>query len=508
MAAVIVREFRRAAVAVVLAGVAAQTGCDAATEPIQPPPGDTVAPVPEFTIRYITRLPAMEWVRESDDPTREGWPEPGQDVTWRAHVLSRAVDTMAVEYRWSLDGSTVLEGTLVLPPDEPVITDYTWPWTFERHQLRFELDPGDAIAERSEDNNAVELATDALSIGLYVERRFYDFYRTRLDEVTASWNSFEDWAHGHIRMANRMFERAVFEETPDGVLDRWRIDRITVVPDGSLTRGARNREDRTVDMIWGFRASEVDHLWKPETGYSPVFGFRGAFLHELGHARSLLDVYLWNLYDGLWSTRIAIMEDDEPVLGTPLFPGEGQVIANGTDTAFTAYRTPEQGLMNDEYHHLDRYSAIVLNRMAGERPRLGNHNFPDNGGESILDLPAENRLVLTDSSGAPLAGARVEVYQATWEGAIVDHFDDTPDMTLEADADGSVLLGSNPFGTYPLTYASWRAGLTRWHVILRVERDGRVGYTVLESRLFNLQYWRGNTDLGHYTLAVRLVDPA
>lgn len=471
---------------------------------------DTVSGPPELTIRYVRRLPELEWVWGSDDPAREGWPAPGQQVTWRAHVRSWARDTMTVGYRWLLDGAEVSTGTLTLPPGETATADFDWSWTFDRHELRFEVDPDDAIEEGSEWNNAVTLATDALSIGLFVEQRFYDFYRVHLDQVSGSWNSFEDWAHGHVAAANRMFESARYPEAPDGVLDRWRLDRVVVVEDGTLTRGARNRTDRTVDLIWGFRAREVDFLRSASGDYSPVFGFRGAFLHELGHARYLIDVYLWNLFDGWRGNEIGILENGEPVLGSELWPGEGPVYLASGDTAYAAYFTPEQGLMNDEYTHIDRYSAIALNLIAGERPRFGNHNCPENCGASKQYLPADNRLTVTDAAGTPLVGATVQVYRSEIRESdgTRSYFDDTPDMTLETDGDGSVLLGSNPFGTFPLWSSHGDTPETRWHVILRVESaDGRVGYAVLESRLFNLEYWRGNRELGEHTLPVRMVDP-
>lgn len=129
----------------VLSCVAGLLACEPERATAPPPPDTTAAPLPEFTIRYIRRLPEMEWVEGSEDPAREGWPEPGQEVTWQAHVLSWAVDTAAVDFVWSLDGAPVEHGTLTLPPGETVATEYEWNWTFDRHELRFELDPDDAI---------------------------------------------------------------------------------------------------------------------------------------------------------------------------------------------------------------------------------------------------------------------------------------------------------------------------------------------------------------------------
>src|SRR6185436_7163586 len=112
------------------------------------------------------------------NPTREGWPAPGQTVTWQAHVVSwtdRAL--MGVDYRWILDGAEVARGRVDVPAGATVLVDYSWRWTFERHELRFEIDPDDAVAEDEEGNNGLTVFTDALSVGFYVERGFYDHFR-------------------------------------------------------------------------------------------------------------------------------------------------------------------------------------------------------------------------------------------------------------------------------------------------------------------------------------------
>lgn len=496
------RRARQGLAGALLAAAVACADSTAPAPPIEPPP----AGKPELTIRSIQRLPELQWVEGSADPAREGWPRVGEEVIWRAHVRSWGGDTLRAEYRWSLDGAPVDSGTIVVPPGGTATASLPWRWTFERHRLRFEVDPENRIAEESETNNVRELFTDALSIGLYVEKGFYDFYRAHIAREAPGWTSFEDWAHGHVERANDMFAAARYAETPDGVLDRWRIDRITVVPDGTGGGGGWGYEDRSVDLIWGFAASWANTLLQAGGSYSPIFAFNGAFIHELGHARGLIDVYRWNLFDGYWGTRIDVREGGRPVLGTRLFPGEGPVLIN-RDSAFIAYLTPEQGLMNDEYDHIDRYSAIVLNQRAGERPRFGNHNCPLDCGAYMADIPRENRLVVTDSAGAPLAGAEVWLWKATTQFPWETHYGGEPTLRLHADADGAVLLGPDPFGTFPPAFGSSQPAIPRRHAIVRVAHGGRIGYAVFESRLANLEYWRGNVDLGRYTLAVRLADP-
>ena len=46
--------------------------------------------------------------------------------------------------------------------------------------------------------------------------------------------SFEDWAQRHISRFNEMAALAIYPGTPSGVLDRYRLDELVVVPDGAL----------------------------------------------------------------------------------------------------------------------------------------------------------------------------------------------------------------------------------------------------------------------------------
>ena len=176
--------------------------------------------------------------------------------------------------------------------------------------------------------------------------------------------------------------------------------------------------------------------------------------------------------------------------------------------AYSAYRIPYPGLMNGHYTYIDEYSAVALNLIAGHRALNGNFNAPYNLGVFLQDLPAENELTLIDAGGTPLAGASVRVYRAgpqpgVWYGK---DFDDIPDMELAADADGKVLLGRCPFsddGTIT-HYWEWSNG----DILMRVQWQGIIRYGFLPSADFNLEFWRGHTDLGRYTLALDVLTGA
>jgi hypothetical protein len=139
--------------------------------------------------------------------------------------------------------------------------------------------------------------------------------------------------------------------------------------------------------------------------------------------------------------------------------------------------------------------------MAGRRATVGNYNDPQNFGWFLNDLPAQNRLTLLDSNRRAIANASVRIYQSAvnlpaWYAI---NFDDVADLTLTTDNAGQVLVGRNPFAHTPI-YQYW--GGTNSVAIVRVEKDGNVWYGFLESRLFNLAYWRGDTFFADHELIV------
>lgn len=458
----------------------------------------------ELTIGWISRLPEMEYVWQSSDPAVEGWPAPGQTVTWRASVRSWLTGPREVAWRWRLDGVEVARGSVTVAAGGTTPVDLPLAWSFVRRRITFEIDTANAIAEESEKNNSLTVFSDALSVGLWVEQTIYDHHRANQWKLGVGSASFEDWAQRTIGFYNDMAALAVYPETPSGVYDRWRIQKIVVVPDGSLplnglpdeaTPGASgnshpDQNDRTVDLMWGFRATTLSAYSNTSSvRTSNAFYLSTVVLHEIGHARYLTDVYAWNVRHAPPNFVIDIMEDGKRITGEYV-------------SSTNVFRTPEQGLMNTHGTFLDRYSAINLNQLRGMRATQGNYNEPRNFASFINDLPAQNRLTILDGDGNLLAGADVEIYQSVANGTewYATHYDDVPDLKLRTDSFGQVLVGRSPFaadGQVVQTY-----GHTNGVAIVRVEKDGVIRYGFLESRQFNLAYWRGFTDFADHDLVV------
>ena len=166
------------------------------------------------------------------------------------------------------------------------------------------------------------------------------------------------------------------------------------------------------------------------------------------------------------------------------------------------YFTHQLGLMNGDASFMDRYGAMALNLIAGRRATQGHMNAPGNFGVFINDLPAQNRITLVDdASGAALAGATVSIHRSSGNGQLYGKsFSSSPAQTLTADSAGRVLVGRNPFSP---------GDLTPWHdntvMLLRVQHQNRIRYHFMEASDFNLEYWRGHTAQGEYTLRVQFL---
>ncbi len=457
---------------------------------------------------WVTRLPRIDYVWGSQNPGVEGWPTAGQAITWRANVRNKStIPVKAVPYRWLQNGNVIASGSVDIPANGTATIDLPWTWTFTRHTLKLVLDPMDVFFESEEGNNSVEFATNAISVGLWVEQSVYNYFDQYQHDLGVGSNSWEDWAQRHVTMWNKMFADSVYPESPSGVLDRIRLDKITVVPDGALPLAGGlptnnpDLNDRSVDLQWGFPATSVapgstfyaDHS---TVSTSNPFYYEASLLHELGHARYLVDVYGFNVHHGpTTGSSVAIQENGAPVAGSAWMP------LVSSDAVYYAKYT---GLMNGNLPLVDRHSVGALNRIAGHRATLGNYNAPGNIGKYLRDIPAQNTLTVKNAAGTVLGGASVKIYRAAQgSGWYAKVYDNTPDLTLTADASGRASLGACPFeATCNIQHTyNWANTV----VIVRVAHGGKVGYGFLELTDFNLEYWRGNTAQGNYELRVNML---
>ncbi|HSP35437.1 MAG TPA: CARDB domain-containing protein [Thermoanaerobaculia bacterium] len=452
----------------------------------------------DITVGWIRRLPELNYVRDSANARAEGWPKAGDVVTWRATVRNFGAAHDNVSYHWAIDGRTVASGRVSLPADSTTAVDLPWSWTFDRHRIAFFVDDANGVAEESETNNSLTVFSDAIAVGFWVERSIYDYFRANQKNLGIGSTCWDNWAQRHIDWYNDIAALAVGPDTPSGVLDRWRLQKIVVVPDGALPltpiEGVKNDSgeasgsshpdisDRTVDLMWGFRATTLPTYANTfRADPSNPFYVAPVLVHELGHARYLTDVYAFNVKNSPPGYRIDITD-----------------LTRTGDVFFT----PDHGLMNDDFTFIDDYSAAALNRRAGMRALEGNYNDPDDVGVFLNDLPAENRLTIRDGFDNLMTDADVWIYQSVGDQNVwyATHYDDTPDLMLRTDANGQVRVGRCPFGSdgKVVNYYAHSNAVA----IVRVAKNGQVLYGFLEARLFNLAYWRGETQFADHELVV------
>lgn len=457
----------------------------------------------DLSVGWIARLPRIDYVWNSTNPTREGWPAEGSTVTWVANVRWLGdVPLKGVTYRWTIDGVEARNGTLDFAAGSLVQAELPWTWTFTRHEIAFEIDSDHVIQETEERNNRLLVYSNAISIGLYAERTFWNTLSSQLAPAGIGATTFDDWMQVEVRRLNQMAQYAIYPETPDGVLERWRIDDIHVVDDGALPltppySEARdwsapaldipglypNVHDHTVDVQWGFPTFTaswfLDPSGKPwDAGRLTV---NWSLLHEFQHARTMIDTYAWD-----------VTPAQDNIGFSPLPPAA---------INYYYYTTPFHGMMDLEWNHFDRYTAVALNRMLGQRATQGNYNEPWNLGWFLNDFASDNRIRLLRPDGTPIANKKVTLYRPT--GASVANwsaqpyamtYDDAHSTQMTTDAQGRIDVGHNPFADGRIFAFVEKANGV---VVVRVDDGTARRWAYLNSLEFNMAYWAGQTDVAN-----------
>ena len=220
--------------------------------------------LPDLDVTYIHRDPAYAF---DGSPNM---PRAGQKVTYTAHVVNQGGRPVSsFDYQWLLDGRTIQSGhdAASLPAFADIGVSLGLPWTVANHRLSFRVTG--AGSELSTGNNGLTIDTNAITLGFWVERSAYVYFRSFQERFCAvqgcvGSDSFEDWLQRQVRAWNVLFRRASYPGlTPGGVTTRVRLDKIVVVPDGALPLNggipsdAPDRKDHSVDLEWGLPAQNV-----------------------------------------------------------------------------------------------------------------------------------------------------------------------------------------------------------------------------------------------------------
>jgi len=486
----------------------------------------------DIDVWYIERLPRLDYPGADNKDPEAGWPAKGSTVTWRAHVYNWDTIPMPVRYRWLLDGRVVDTGKAVIPVGPPshdaTFIDLPWRWERVRHNLTFEVASVNKIRELVITNNALTIQTDAITVGFWVEQglwEYYHEYQHRLPMPNKA-NSFADWAQRMIREWNTMFDAAVYPEiSPKGITERVRLDRLVIVPEfalplaGGLPSNNPDLRDKTVDIMWGFEAEGRPVTTLPNDDYwswqkvvraweagriqnhkeDPPFSIGRGYMHEMCHARYLVDGYGFNVHTGrgpdIAKHGIRITDENGPILGR-YWPSDIDIV----------HSSKYPGIMSSAYWYFSPYDAMCYERVRGWRARGGNCNGPPNIGEFLNDFPAQMVYQYKDQNGRPLAGAGVWVYQAkgdgmSWYGKV---FEDAPAIKTKTDSKGRVLFDRTLFSADGMVQHGY--GWSEGVVIVRITFKGKHYFTFEECTGPNIAYNIGHKDRALFRRAITLRD--
>lgn len=467
--------------------------------------------LPDLDVLFIERLPRYDF-----DAAKK-WPNQGEEVEFKAYVKNNGTQpTGNFDYEWKIDGNRVASGSLSsLAPNQETTISYRWPWAHttspdERiqgsHTIELVVDPANPIQEISENNNKVTDFTQALAVGFWVEQAVYDFFNTNQYEYCQGKtcngsSSWEDWAQRQTREWNKIFDQSRYASYPNGVLDRVRLDKVIVVPNcalplaGGIADNQPDKRDRTVDLMWGFTSAKVGiiacqrdeadgnkYLYQNNPRFQNI---EYPLMHELSHARYLIDTYCWNIR----AEDVSVTDDQGiRIAGTPLLP----LVRDNLVYLNKDQKMMGGGVYEDGY---GEHSVGALNRVWWLRARGGNYNAPSVIGEYLNDLPSINRFHFLSLEGKSLDRAGIIVYQSLPSpGYCGRNYDDTPDINITADPNGQVDIGRNPF--------SRRSGVDNYNAIFlfRINYRNQKQYRFQEVSDFNLAYWRGEKGQANYSI--------
>lgn len=380
---------------------------------------------------------------------------PGDMVTFTAHVVNHGGSASA-PYNWAfkLDGAviasgrentglaadamaSVLGGTYTLKGFYGNPNGYTfktvglkagsfknfttqWAWQDGQHKVRFEVTPDASTpAEISTRNNAREDWTDAMGFFITVKKGVsnvpngnpaptgYNGFRGTLNftdtglagyPAGAGSYSFEDWLQYHVDLMHDKFAKSIWPSSPQGILEHIRIDEILILDDTETNNNPGAwRAVNGFDSGWPFDVYPAANAQVKDWG----------LIHEWGHQLGLMDIYNMDMIP----SENYIKDIDGYPCGLGRIAHQQGMMRGHGDTIFS------------------EYDAIGLNTQLGRRRGWY--------GDFQYLVPTNNRILVLDNAGQPVANAAVNVYQG--KPAL-----DTPISQGTTDANGYYTLVNFP----------------------------------------------------------------
>jgi hypothetical protein len=473
---------------------------------------------PDLDVTYISRTPRyrryivdqLNGVPQQLVPGTENekrFPVEGELVTYTAHVINKGSDeALALAYEWSMDGvivQSVRSRESIGPGQEQTFTFQT-PWTNTAQQFTFRVDPANLLGESVETNNALTIGSRDLTISYWVERGIYDLFNERTN--LAGSRSFEDWIQAHVAKMNERFTQAVYPASPQGILDRVRIDKIVVADDldSSTSEYALDPDGTLIDGRWPTsdgdptNARGLGGSWRE---YVDLFAttIDWGLIHESSHQLGVIDLYRMNI------------KNNEP--GTP---NGGVFVKDSTGRVISYERLPfpvfsSGGVMGGGETAPHNNGTYYESHTAGG---MNAHAFARRGyfGEYLFDTPSPVRLRVVDAvTEKPIGDARVALFQKDYN---TEDIDDAAEMTDTTARNGTITLPNrpvipivtatghtlreNPFGQINPTGQNGT-------MLARVTKGSQEGLAFFRLHDVNLAYWAGQRKNATVDIRVKLL---
>ncbi len=432
------------------------------------PEGTSATELPDLNVTHISRNPLYynyHVIYPSGIPTLmpgteddKHWPDSGEIVTFTATVINKGGQASpAYGFHWIIDGMNVESGDMdSLGVGEMDSTSIQWAWQGWGHEIEFIVDSANQISESCEGNNRVHDRIDALGLWIFLTRQAYDYYQS-WPNMLGSYSA-EDWVKSNIDTMNISFANAIYPLTPQGALERVRIDRFIVYEEGNAPYPPSDW--RLKDGEWGFSYTGMDSSYFLRTDWG--------LIHEICHQLGRIDIY-----------QIGIGPSGNKVLdqsGLPVGIGTGD-------------KPLEHALMFDMSPFLSEHTAYSFNRDLHKR--RGYY------GEYLLDIPSDNRVRVWGRDQLPLIGATVRAYRKEFPSGEIPN---TPFAEGITDSNGIFSIGEKPYGDWIDIVG------TNGLLFLAISFNGHSHYewiTILES---NLAFWNGDSLAAVYDIRTTIPD--
>jgi len=386
----------------------------------------------DLSVTYIERTPEYKrydnrgeaYTRKTIDGHESGvmtnpgeaqskkWPSDGEEVTYTAHVKNvGTASSTGFTYKWSPSGTSADSAASLSPGQETTVSFKTrYKSVSDDHRtmpisLRITPKGDDAVSG----NDFLEIQANALNLGIWVDQGYYEAFSKQVNGSGS--RSFEDWIQWQFRTWNDVFMRhSRFAFAEDGIRERVRVGRITIVPNGSLAGGVHMPND-TPNLIydgeWGFDSSFEDAA-------KYVEGVRNkldrALIHEMSHQIGLIDMYALNVEEG----KVLLQANGVPITRAAVDPYPGLMGGGDTrndllvptqlsvpyaPTSDVTFASP-LFLPTDLYSRTD--AAALISNIGYRRGYYG---------EYLYSLPGTILLRVSDRNGDAISKGTLKFYQ-------------------------------------------------------------------------------------------------